>query len=170
MSQMDMFSSEPLPATEAMVEETAARSSSCPSGLSFQYGFVILFNWNEDVRRPFMIFPRSLFSKDEIQDKTMENRLTDQHRMKKLRPLKPLPDQKMSLFAKVEACKCMILCVREKVLRFDIDSKYDLEQRKFIFFPFFIGIYINDLEQRKFIIFPFFYRYIYVAIFIIYRL
>ena len=81
------------------------KSASCPaslSPLSFMYGFLILFNWNEDIKTPFKIFPRRAFQK-EISDNCVVKKLTNLYRIKPLKALKSLPGQKMSVFAKIES-------------------------------------------------------------------
>ena len=97
-SQMDMFLSEP-------EEESIQLSSSCPISLRYTYGFVILFNWDEGIQKPFKMFPRRAFSKEEISDKCYNSRVSDTFRVKKLKKLRPLPGKKVSLFAKVEGSK-----------------------------------------------------------------
>ena len=77
----------------------------------FNYGFVILFNWNEEIQRPFKLFPRKAFSPNEIRDRCYEKLLIPEQRIRKLMPLKPLPGQKLSFFAKVEACKWTALII-----------------------------------------------------------
>lgn len=72
------------------------------------YGHVILFNWDEGVQRPFKMFPRKAFGSEEITDRCYNKDLSNDYRIRKLKPLKPLPGQKMSLFAKVEACKSAV--------------------------------------------------------------
>ena len=79
-----------------------AQSSSCPASVPMVYGFVILFNWNESLKKPFKMFPRQTFG-NEIGDKCITSRLTNLYRIKKLKSLKSLPGQKTSLFAKVES-------------------------------------------------------------------
>ena len=96
-----MFMSEPLHPDA----KSETGTLSCPTETSFTYGFAILFNWDEKVQKPFKIFPRKAFSTDDIRDRCYEKVLVDEMRIRKLKPLKPLPGQKMSLFAKVESCK-----------------------------------------------------------------
>lgn len=96
-SQNAMFLDDPM-------ENDEGTSASCPS-LLYQYGFVILFNWNETIKNPFKMFPRQSFSTNEISDKCMIERLKDELRIRKLKPMKHIPGQKVSLFAKVENCK-----------------------------------------------------------------
>lgn len=108
-------------------ETLNAGPSSCPAEVSVTYGFIILFNWEEGstfffylsfgmiessyiyfykgVKNPFKLFARKSFSTQDIRDQTIECNLKDEFRIRALRPLKPLPGLKMSLFAKVEACK-----------------------------------------------------------------
>ena len=75
------------------------------SPTTYSYGFAILFNWDEEVQRPFKIFPRKAFGNDEISERCYTKDLPNDYRIRKLKPLKPLPGQKMSFFAKVESCK-----------------------------------------------------------------
>lgn len=103
MSTPDMFHSQPLPQCDQYGNET--KSSSCPITMKFHYGYVILFNWCVKAMKPFKMFPRRTFSNQEISDYWMENNVEDQYRIKKLKPLRTLPGEKMSLFAKVESCK-----------------------------------------------------------------
>lgn len=83
----------------------AQDTSSSSSNSVFQYGFIILFNWNEDLKKPFKIFPRKAFSTNDIRDHCYEKNVKNENRIRKLMALKPLPGQKMSLFAKVEQRK-----------------------------------------------------------------
>lgn len=76
---------------------------SCPVKPLKNYVYVILFNWKEDLKKPFKMFPRKAFTQDEIRDDIIAKQLPNLFRLKKLKPLKPLPGQRMSLFAKVEA-------------------------------------------------------------------
>ena len=95
----DQYQSEPLiPDGNNNVE-----SSSCPIKTSVSFGFLILFNWCEGLKKPFKMFPRKALH--EIKDCYVEGSIPDNFRLKKMRPLKPLPGQRMSLFAKVEASK-----------------------------------------------------------------
>lgn len=99
----EMFNSEPMHPRNRT--EASSQSASCPSNSVFIYGFVILFNWDEGIQRPFKLFPRKAFKNDDIKDRCYDQHLVDKFRIKKLKPLKPLPGQRMSLFAKVEGCK-----------------------------------------------------------------
>ena len=76
-----------------------------PQHQDYSYGFVILFNWDENAQKPFKIFPRKAFSTDDIRDHCYDKVLPDEMRIRKLKPLKSLPGHKMSLFAKVDACE-----------------------------------------------------------------
>lgn len=74
----------------------------CPPSIT--YGFLILFNWNENIKNPFKIFPHRAFN-NEIGENCVTKKLTNMYRIKALRPMKSLSGQKLSMFAKVEACK-----------------------------------------------------------------
>ena len=99
-SDVDMFNSQPL-----LGKNYEDPSSSCPAVLKFFYGYVILFNWDESKLSPFKMYARKEFTKEEIPNQWLETKLIDKWRLKKLKPLSPLPGQKMSIFAKVEGCK-----------------------------------------------------------------
>ena len=88
--------------TEMFDADEVISNSSGP--IEFTYGFIILYNWNERVKKPFKVFSINLFN-NEIQEQCISHTLKGQFRMKVLKPLKALPDQQVSLFAKVEACK-----------------------------------------------------------------
>ena len=108
-SQRDMFYSEPPMFVEDNEEgHEDRRTSSCPPSISFEYGFVILFNWNEGLKKPFKCYSRNLF-KEDITDCCMTKKLTQAYRIKKMKPLKPLLGLRMSLFAKVQSCKYILI-------------------------------------------------------------
>lgn len=96
-----MFNSQPFMGNVDDDQGYGGASSSCPLASSPTFGFIILFNWNEGIQRPFKLFPRRTF-KDEIRSDCIDKDLKNEHRIKKLRPLSPLPGQKLSLFGKVE--------------------------------------------------------------------
>ena len=100
-SDTDMFNTQP--------SEQDVDVPSCPASMHFDYGFVILFDWCVKAKKPFQVFSRAMFNKEEIRDYWMENKLVDKWRLKKLKPLKPLPGQQMSIFAKMDKCKINII-------------------------------------------------------------
>lgn len=100
-SDWDMFGSEPQGGVNQ--ENGGKTANSCPANI-YIYGYIILFNWGEGLKKPFKIFPRKAFAK-EIKDRVIEKELPDKFRVKKLKPFTSLPGQILSLFAKVEACK-----------------------------------------------------------------
>lgn len=97
-SNFELFNSEPSLKGKDNEDHGGA---SCPIQASVIFGFVILFNWDESKQKPFKLFPRKAFP--EIREVYLQRDLPDEYRIKKLRPLKPLPGQIMSLFAKVES-------------------------------------------------------------------
>lgn len=103
MATFSSFSSEPLHPEE----KEEKRNSSALEKISINYGFAILFNWDEKVQKPFKIYPRNSFSTDDIRDRCYDKVLVDEMRIRKLKPIKSLPSQKLSLFGKVEACKLL---------------------------------------------------------------
>ena len=101
MSQIYMSEPPPRLYRDSEMERT---SNSCPPSPNFVYGFLILFNWNEGLKNPFKIYPRREFLND-IGENCVTQKLSDPYRIKKLRSLKSLPGQSMSMFAKVQDCK-----------------------------------------------------------------
>lgn len=87
---------------------SGSSGSSVSSGSSAQYGFIILFNWDEEIEKPFALFSRNAFSKHEITDRCYSSKLSDEYRIKRLKSLKEFPGNNMSLFSKVEGCKCRV--------------------------------------------------------------
>ena len=102
---MDSYLFNSQPAQRQDDNERGTEFNSCPVMHSTLFGFIILFNWNEGIQRPFQIYQRGFFSKEDIKYYCTEKNLSNSTRIKKLKPLKPLPGQKMSLFGKVEASK-----------------------------------------------------------------
>lgn len=94
----NLFSSDPL---QHGPEGSRTDSNSCPVQIP-QYGYLILFNWGGD--KHFKVFHRDDFA-NEIKDRCVDKDLGYEFRMKKLIPLKLLPGQRMSLFAKMESSK-----------------------------------------------------------------
>lgn len=99
-SDIDMFNSQP-----TIGRTPPEQGASCPPVPKFFYGFVILFNWDENKEKHFDSYPRSCFSTQEIPNYWMENKLIDSWRIRKLKPLSALQGQKMSIFGKMESCK-----------------------------------------------------------------
>lgn len=95
-SDVDMFSSQPTRRGSQHDPDVPATQ------MRFIYRFVILFNWNESLPRPFKMFPRNSFTTDEIPDAWIDRKLMDKWRLRTLKPLAELPGQKMSIFAKVD--------------------------------------------------------------------
>lgn len=96
-SDRDMFNTQPI--------NNKVKKSSVQS---FHYGFLILFNWDEGVKKPFKLFGRDEFGRDEISDETYIRNLKDGYRVKRLRCLKAHKGH-LSIFAKVEHCKYIII-------------------------------------------------------------
>ena len=78
-------------------------TASCPLNNQYVYGYAILFDWNENLQRPFKMYSRQTFPNQDISDRCYTKHLSDDLRVRKLRPMKMLPGARMSLFAKVEA-------------------------------------------------------------------
>lgn len=106
-SNTDMFQSQ---------SQDGNNFSSCPASLTFSYGYVILFNWDEREEMPFKMFARDFFTKEDIQDSCMKVKLANKYRIKSLKSLSPFPDERMSLFAKVESG----MCCKKYLILFDI--------------------------------------------------
>ena len=123
-SDIDMFNSEPLIDEANNIEES--RSISCPVKMAVVYGYVILFNWKEGVKKPFKMYTRN--SLKEIMEYTINNHLKEEFRVKCLKPLRSLPGEKLSLFARVEDGE-LFFC--------------------FIIFLLFAGIYIPEISKPE---------------------
>lgn len=107
-SQKDMFESQPV--EDALQQDVLQaecpeerQASTCPAKV-FDYGFLVVFNWAENMKNPFKMFSRNAFKSD-ILNYCMNKKLSDQYRIKKIKPLKPFPGVKVSMFCKVESCK-----------------------------------------------------------------
>lgn len=73
-----------------------------------EYMKVILFQWDINKKRPFDIFPLSMFTTNEIKDKWMESILDQNSRIRTLPMLRSLPGKTFSLFAKIERGKKLL--------------------------------------------------------------
>lgn len=74
----------------------------------YLYEFVILFNWDVDLREPFSYHKISLFTDKDIKPQWISKNLRLESRVSKLKNLSPFPGQTMSLFAKIELGKLLI--------------------------------------------------------------
>lgn len=72
--------------------------------MSTSYSHLVLFDKNPKTTGPFGLFPRSIFSKQEIRDHWVESILDDASRMKDLVTLERIPG-KFCLFAKIDSGK-----------------------------------------------------------------
>ena len=102
---MDMFDSEPSLSGQGVTQLGNESNSSPIFANTYEFGFLILFNWDEGIQRPFEMFPRRTFSTSDIKAYCYEKNLNISMRIKKLKALRALPGRKMSLYAKVESSK-----------------------------------------------------------------
>lgn len=72
-----------------------------------KYDFVVLCDLDENVKNPFALYPRGMFSGTEIQDKWLDSILDHSSRLKSLQTLERLPG--FSLFGKIEEGSFYIL-------------------------------------------------------------
>ena len=79
-------------------------SSSLPSNLTYEYLWVILFQWDLNVEHPFDLYQIGTFSPLELKPEWINGDLEELSRMKKL-TFTGLKGKSYSLFAKVEKCK-----------------------------------------------------------------
>lgn len=99
LSQRDMFCSSP--------ESSPRIESSLPTSLSYTYLWVVPFDWDENVEKPFDIYQIALFSPSELKDIWISGELDSRSRQKKLK-FSAVPGKTVSLFAKVEKCESFI--------------------------------------------------------------
>ena len=66
------------------------------------YAFIVLCDKNEDVLNPFALYPRSMFSENEILERWLDAILDHSSRLKSLHTLERLPHKTLSLFGKIE--------------------------------------------------------------------
>lgn len=97
-SQRDMFASSPEPNDPPPVQ------SSLPSSLVYEYLWVILFEWNVNLEKPFVLYPIENFSSSELKQQWIDGDLEEISRLKKL-TFPSLKGKCCSLFCKVEKCK-----------------------------------------------------------------
>ena len=70
---------------------------------TFNYGYLILFDWSPDAKKPFLTYETHEFTHSEIRDSWIIQQLNSKCRKKKLLPLAVCPGKEMSLFAKMES-------------------------------------------------------------------
>lgn len=97
-SQRDIFMDSPGSSSSIQV------SSSLPANLTYEYVWVILFEWNLDVEHPFELYQIGSFSTSELKPEWITGDLEDLSRLKKL-TFSNLKGKTFSLFGKVEKCK-----------------------------------------------------------------
>ena len=68
----------------------------------YEFSKVILFNRTENEGRPFVIYPRAMFTRDEIREPWLQGNIDIKSRKKLLKPISSLEGKELSLFAKVE--------------------------------------------------------------------
>lgn len=85
-------------------EKSPKISSSLPAQLTYTYLWVVLFDWNEDVEKPFGLYQVAMFRDSELKPSWIAGDLDQKSRLKQMK-LSALPGKTVSLFAKVEKCK-----------------------------------------------------------------
>lgn len=96
-SQRDMFESQGSPLSQSILQMDGNVSTH-----TTEYTNLLFFDWAVDNRRPFEIFPRTLFSDKEIKERWLNSILDENSRIMTLPPLKSLPGKTFSLFGKIE--------------------------------------------------------------------
>ena len=66
------------------------------------YDYLVLCDKDENVSHPFALFPRAMFSSNEIPDRWVDSKLDDSSRLKSLNTLQGLQDKQLALFGKIE--------------------------------------------------------------------
>lgn len=132
-SQRDMF-------FDSSQDSSPKVKSSLPSALTYEYLWVILFQWDVNVEKPFDIYPIGLFPISEIKEAWISGDLEELSRLKKLQ-FRALKGKTFSLFGKVEKCRfsIMILFVGQ------VETKYLNHNYKM----FFINIYFLDMDAKR---------------------
>ena len=69
------------------------------------YNQMILFNWGYGNNSPFEVHHKSRFQDTEIRPNWLKYQLVPKSRLRKLKPIKSMPNQILSLFAKIEMGK-----------------------------------------------------------------
>ena len=67
-----------------------------------EYNGIVLFNYSEGLKYPFKFFKKEWFDSSEIREAYYLFQLVPQSRLKILKKLKKIPNQTLSIFAKVE--------------------------------------------------------------------
>ena len=80
-------------------------SSSSQKKHEYLYEFIVLFNWDVDLRSPFSCHELKNFTDSDIKPEWVSKSLGVNSRTAKLRNLSLFPGQVMSLFAKIELGK-----------------------------------------------------------------
>lgn len=105
-SQRDMFADSP-----GSSQSAVRLSSSLPSAVTYEYLWIILFEWNLDLEHPFALHQIGTFSHSELKDEWIKGDLDELSRLKKL-TFGGFKGKTFSLFAKVEKCKCNIIFIK----------------------------------------------------------
>ena len=82
---------------ESQILDTPIRSETASS-----FGYLVLFAWSPQVKKPFNIYLTHDFSAVEIRDAWIECSLSDKWRCRKLKPTARYPFKDFSLFGKIE--------------------------------------------------------------------
>lgn len=90
------------------------------------WGYIIIFNWDEGAVNPFKIYPCKAFEND-IKDKFIDKHLADQFRVRKLKPMKSLPGETVSLFGKMEASEFFLNFISIRFCIFFFIYNYKLQ-------------------------------------------
>ena len=92
-------------ASQDMFQDIGSTQKSMDSGRGkseYLYEYIILFNWNVDLKAPFSYHKISEFNENDIKPEWISKNLGVNSRVCKLRNLGPFPGQVMSLFGKIE--------------------------------------------------------------------
>ena len=98
--QKDPFLSSP--------ESSSRLSRSLPTSIKYIYLWCILFDWDENVERPFTLYQVGMFSKKEMKPEWLSGDLDLKSRQKKMK-FSSINGKSLSLYAKVEKCECFLL-------------------------------------------------------------
>lgn len=67
-----------------------------------KYGFVVLCDKDESVMNPFAVYPRTMFSSVEINERWLDSILDHSSRLRTLPTLERFPNMSLCLFGKID--------------------------------------------------------------------
>lgn len=87
---------------EAKKQSRIRMCSTLPDKLESKYNYIILFDWNVDLKNPFASYKLAMFTEKDIKPNWIKSKLGTKSRVSQLRNLSPFPGGIYSLFSKFE--------------------------------------------------------------------